>query len=139
MRGSTPGYSHTGKTAIVADTGAFITGAVRSVYYPVYTAESVVGEVRDSKSRRILEELLAMGRLHIVNPSSRYITISRSIAVQGLSSTDLEILALALELRDKGYNVIVATDDYALQESALRSSLRIMRIRYRGARRGSYR
>ena len=135
MRGSTPGCSHTGSQVIVADTGAFIAGSLRGIYLQVYTSPGVVDEVRDRDSVRVLEELEASGKLIVMDPPQRALEAARRIKTKGLSSVDLEVLALALYLRELGCNPIIATDDYALQEAASRLGVPFARIRYRGARR----
>ncbi len=135
MSGSTPGCSPTGSRVVVADTGAFITGSLRGLYLQVFTTPGVVMEVRDRDSVRVLEELDASGRLSIVEPPRRALEAAKRAGVRGLSSVDLEVLALALYLRDLGCVPVIATDDYALQEAASRLGVPFSRIRYRGARR----
>ncbi len=133
MRGSTRGSSPTG-SRLVMDTGAIMAGLPLRIPGRHATTPSVVGEVRDRDSRRMLEECLAYGRLEVLEPSPATVEeaarIARRAGVLGkLSKTDLEVLALALELRAP-----VATDDYALQLAASEAGVGFVRIRYRGIR-----
>lgn len=135
MRGSTRGSSRTG-SRLVMDTGAIMAGLPLSVPGTHATTPSVVGEVRDRESRRILEDSLAYGRLEVLEPGpealEEALRAARRAGVHGrLSRTDLEVLALAIEL-----GAPVATDDYALQLACEEAGVGFVRVRYRGIRRG---
>ena len=83
----------------------------------LYTTPSVVKEVKDVKSSMILEAERERG-LKVVRPSKFFIKkirnlISVTAENRRLSETDIEILALALEL--KSDRVCVVTDDWTIQ------------------------
>jgi len=140
MRGSTRGSSHTGsgpRVRLVMDTGAIMAGLPLSLPGRHATTPRVVGEVRDRESRRILEDSISYGRLEVLEPSGDSIKRARRAARRAgvlgrLSETDIEVLALAIEL-----GAPVATDDYALQLASMEAGVGFVRVRYRGVRRGS--
>jgi Predicted nucleic acid-binding protein, consists of a PIN domain and a Zn-ribbon module len=104
-----------------------------------YTTSSVVGEVRDSESRAILEKALESGRLEVLEPSSsrveEAVELARKAKTLGyLSEVDLEVVALALELKARGLDVIVASDDYKIQATLAKAGIEFLKVRYRGIR-----
>ncbi|ALL01921.1 hypothetical protein Pyrde_1878 [Pyrodictium delaneyi] len=123
----------------VLDTTAFI--ARWLLYAPgagqAYTTSLVIEEVRDQASREGLELALGLGRLEVRDPSPEALKRAvREAAKAGLhaslSRTDLSVAALALELRQQGYRVIVVTDDYALQNLVAKLGLEYKPLRTRG-------
>ncbi|MEM0021015.1 MAG: hypothetical protein QW039_06365 [Fervidicoccaceae archaeon] len=118
---------------IIFDTAAFLAGLHLLIGGKVVTVEEVIQEVKDSYSASRLEygveankvELLEVGR----------ITVSSIIPDElrsKLSRTDLKILQLAYEMKKKGKNVVVLTDDYALQKSLLFLKIDFRPVRHRG-------
>ncbi|MGB9838213.1 type II toxin-antitoxin system VapC family toxin [Methanothermobacter sp.] len=112
----------------VLDASAFING-----YIPEgtenYTVRSVTAEIKDFNSVMVLERALSDGRLQIIEPdpeSMRKVeeVTSRSGDAMRLSSTDREVIGLAVSLK-KGGRVTVITDDYTMQ-----NTLRILGIRF---------
>lgn len=109
-----------GKTVYVLDTSTLLAGIQLMLEGRMYVTSKVVGEVIDSENRSKLELAINLGRVEVVEPSDRYIKLARRAALKlgehaSLSDADISVAALALELKDKGYKVIVLTDDYALQ------------------------
>jgi len=138
MSASTQGSSPTGKV-VVLDTGAILAGVPLATPLKCYTIVEVVEEVRDSESRAVLERAVEAGRVEVVEPSSSYVRVAESLARRAgtlgyLSSTDLKVIALAVELKDKGLEVVIASDDYKVQRTALEASIEVLRVRYRGVR-----
>ena len=134
MRGYTRGSSRTGRI-IVADTGAFLTGFTLYTGEPIAAPPSVVEEVRDPESRKRLELVEATGSLLVLEPPrglvERVAEEARSAGLEGrLSKADLEVVALALHLRE-GNRVIVATDDSAVKRLARRFGLEVAGMRYK--------
>ena len=140
MTGSSLDCSATGNPVAALDTGALLAALQLRLPMSSVTTPSALGEVRDLESRAIVESSLEMGRLVIMEPSeddiARALAAARQGGVEGkLSRTDLEVLALALGLRDRcGKEVYLATDDYALQKAALAARLKVLPVRYRGIR-----
>lgn len=134
MRGSTRGFSATGKV-LVADTGAILAGA--PLLQECFTTEAVMAEVKDESSRLVMERALASGKLIPRNPSEDSIrrarSLSRSMGLR-LSEADISILALAIELMEEGEAVLVLTDDKMLQLALSRVGVEVKGLRYGNVR-----
>jgi UPF0271 protein len=99
----------------------------------ILTPPSVVEELADARSRCRFEALLASG-LSVVSPEGEW--VERVTAAAGetgdrgrLSPADLDLLALSL-----GLGATVVSDDYAVQNVALRLGLAVRGILRRRAR-----
>ena len=81
-------------------------------------------EVSGSPIARIrFKTAIESGRLKIQAPEKIFITKAREAATTvgdafRLSETDLQVLALALQLKTQGCTPLVATDDYSIQNMA---------------------
>jgi len=109
-----------GKTVYVLDTSTLLAGIQLMLGGEMYVTDKVVNEVIDSENKSKLELAISLGKVKVVKPGNRYIRLVRKAAVKlgehaSLSDADISVAALALELQDKGYQVVVLTDDYALQ------------------------
>ena len=119
-------YSSKVSISIVLDTSAILAKyplQQYSGYIRLYTTPSVVEEVRDSESRASLELVISLGRLVVKPPSRRSIAKAIMYAREvgehtSLSKTDIDVIALALDLHGRG-KTIVLTDDYAIQNTLL--------------------
>ncbi len=101
---------------------------------PCYTTPRVTQEVLDDKSRTILEVTIIQRRLAIVEPSEEYLKRATNAAkatgdILRLSDVDIEVIALALQIKDQGLEPVVITDDYAIM-----NVLRYLGIQYRPLR-----
>ncbi|WP_297067705.1 type II toxin-antitoxin system VapC family toxin [Thermococcus sp.] len=112
---------------LVIDAAIFIQGMdVEGV-----TTPKVFEEVKDPGSRLFLEGLISAGKVRILSPSRSSTETVREAArktgeLNELSEADVEILALAYELRG-----VLLTDDYNLQNIA-----RTLGIGFRTLKRG---
>lgn len=106
------------------------------IQYPLegemFTTPSVIGELKDLRSRGRYETLLAEG-LVVYEPSKQHREVARGAAVRTgdapvISSTDIDILALALELE-----ATLVTDDFAVQNIAHRLHVAVQPIQQRKA------
>lgn len=105
--------------------------------YPVegtlFTVPSVLGEVKDAVSRCRVERRVAEGLVtREADPAHRTKVLdqaSRTGDRTRLSPTDIDVLALALELHAPVY-----TDDFALENVAHALGIRIIALREREAR-----
>jgi len=85
---------------LIIDAAIFIQGIdVEGV-----TTPKVIGEVKDPESRLLLESLISAGKVKVMVPTGE---------LGELSDADIEILALAYELKGELF-----TDDYNLQNIA---------------------
>ncbi len=80
--------------------------------------EDVLGEIKDKESRFLLESFLE--RISIINPPTNIINfiIKRAHeigSIAEISKVDISIIALAYYLKEKKYDVIVLTEDFAIQ------------------------
>lgn len=135
MRGS----SREGNIRIVFvhDAAGLFAGAPLNILGKHYTTPKVIEEVRDVHSKLLLEYALHSGKLEVLEPQTKYVKIAEDKAreigeIIVLSDTDISVIALALELRDKGYKVVVVTDDYAVQNTTLHLNLEFMSIKTTG-------
>ena len=103
---------------IVFDTSAFLAG-LEMYYDRVYTTNLVISEVKDAKSKELLELAISAQKIYIVEPSEesykKVNEIKDRISASKLSLTDISVAALAYELRPS----VVFTDDLMLQNLLL--------------------
>jgi len=121
---------------IVLDTAAILSLQLERIGERYITSEGVVKEVRyGNLAPERLEAALLTGSIEVLTPSPRFIDEVRRESentgdLQFLSKTDLEILALALELKTKGHEVKIATDDYGIQNTAYMLGIETIGIRH---------
>jgi len=105
---------------LVLDTSAVISGlAPGLVYAEQVTVPEVLEEARDLCSKLELETAVLAGKVKVIEPSEKSLDeVSGKVEHTGdvVSRTDIKLLALALDLRDK--NAELVTDDYAIQNLA---------------------
>jgi UPF0271 protein len=114
-----------GKTVMVLDTSAFLAGFDPfSISEEQYTIPMVRDEImRGSMTWVRFKTAVENGKLKVKTPDKTFLEeAEKSAKIIGdtffLSKTDLQILALALELKTHGYFPIIATDDYSIQNVA---------------------
>ena len=108
----------------------------------IVTAPSVVKEVKDSDSLSRLEIALDISRFRVEQPSPRYVEKAKRAArdlggLGRLSQTDIDVLALALEYRDRGFEVVVFTDDYDVQAVLRALGIEFRPVKTRGIKQSS--
>jgi len=131
------------KLYVVLDTSALL-----AKYYmhldplktEIYTVKRAVDEVKDSENREALEVGLSIGRVRVIEPRKSFVErVLRAAWEVGeramLSVTDVEVAALALEFKERGFKVLVITDDYALQNLLLHLNIAFKPLRTTGIRR----
>jgi len=114
-----------GKQVIVLDTSAFVAGFDPfSISAEQYTIPMVKKElIVSSMSRVRFQTAVESGKLKVKTPDRIFLEkVKTSANIIGdtffLSETDFQILALALELKTRGYSPLIATDDYSIQNVA---------------------
>ena len=104
-----------------------------------YTTPTVVGEIRERSARLRIQAAIETGALRVMEPSSE----SRQRAAKQttqlgdhtkVSGTDLDILALALDLAASGRGCSLVTDDYTVQNVAHRMGIPFRSLGTRGIR-----
>lgn len=107
---------------LVLDASAFF------ITFPVtgkmMTVPGVISELKDLKSKARFEVLLSMG-LIVSEPGQESLTIVKNASkksgdVSVLSHTDIEVIALALEIHGT-----ICSDDFALQNTAQHLNIQI--------------
>jgi len=113
-------------TTYVLDTSAFIKGVPPELLDgPAYTVPEVIEELKDDLSRVRYE----VASVRVKEPEDWAVRRARRRArVTGdlvrLSKTDLKVLALAIELREK-HDVVLVSSDYSVQNVALTLGIRV--------------
>ncbi len=124
---------------LVCDTAAILSGLVLSSSLKKLCPSSVISEVKDLKSVWILETALKSGKLEVRDPKQKYVSTVIGAAkatgdILSISKTDIEVLALALELMEEGYEAIILTDDYSLQNVSAKLGVKTKSIKTMGIR-----
>lgn len=104
-----------------------------------YTTLEIIREVKDKYSKRLLDFSLVSNRLKVIEPPDNIVLEITSKAgevgeLNRLSKADISILALAYWFKKKGYDVILVTDDYSVQNMALHLELVFMAIKTIGVK-----
>ncbi len=128
------------KTVFVHDAPGIFAGVPLRIQGKHYTTPAIVEEIRDQHSRLLLDLALSSGKLEVATPSSKFLEEVKHNAIAlgehvSLSQPDLTVLALALELKKKGYRVVIVTDDYAVQNTALYLGLDFISVKTTGIKR----
>lgn len=113
------------RKAMVLDTSAFIAGFdPHTIADTVYTVPAVGQELTpNSLPYTRFKAAVESGKLHLRPPKTAFLQeVKESSKAVGdmlfLSSVDLQVLALASELKDAGENPLIVTDDYSIQNVA---------------------
>ena len=113
----------------VLDASAFINGFEPKGQFN-FTVSLITDEVKDLKSKILLDQAIEEGKIIIKEPKDEFIkelneTISKSGDDLRLSEADKKLLALALDLKCENENIKVLTDDFSMQ-----NVLKILEIPY---------
>ncbi|MBS7654180.1 hypothetical protein KEJ43_03820 [Candidatus Bathyarchaeota archaeon] len=113
------------RKVLVIDTSAFISGFDPSaVNEEAYSVSRVGDELLEGSIMKMrFNASIESGRLKLINPSVKCIDIAKEASrevgdIGSLSEADIEVLALAVQLKDRGYEAVVLTDDYSMQNVA---------------------
>ena len=114
-------------TVHVIDTSTIF---MRKAYYEnMVTIPEVVDEIKDENSQLYFSLL----NLRVEEASERNVERVVEVAVKTgdihkLSRTDIKLIAKALDLREKGEDVVLVTDDYSIQNVAMSLGLKVDNI-----------
>jgi UPF0271 protein len=130
------------KRVIVLDTSAFLAGFDPfSLGAEQVTVPKVEEEIRrNSMSRVRFETAIESGRLKVKAPSEEFSNkVKASASKVGdsflLSETDMQLLALASELKAAGYIPQIVTDDYSIQNVATQMEIEFLALATFGIKR----
>ncbi len=110
---------------IILDTSAFIAGfdpfSVQNEQYSVPMVEKEL--FSESLSWTRFKAAVENKKLHIKEPNADFVNkikeASKTVGdISFLSEADLQVLALALEIKKKGETPLIVTDDYSIQNVA---------------------
>lgn len=127
---------------VVLDTSAFVAGfdpfslSVEQVTVPLVEEEIKRNSVVLVRSQAAIES----GKVKVKAPTEQALAdLKTSAATVGdlhkLSKTDLQLLALALQLRTEGYTPQIITDDYSIQNVATQISVEFVSLATFGIKR----
>ena len=132
---------NTGKKVVVLDTSAFIAGFDPfSISEELYTAPLVREEILGGSMSWVrFKTAVESGKLKVKMPDSVFLDeVKASANAVGdtffLSEVDLQVLALALELKSQGRNPLIVTDDYSIQNVANQLSMQFASLATFGIR-----
>lgn len=130
------------KAVLVLDTSAFVAGFDPfSVKEELYVTPMVKEEFfKSSLSLTRLKTAIESGRIKVKSPKQEFLDTVKEVATvigdkHVLSETDLQILALALNLKTEGFDVVIVTDDYSIQNVASKMSIQFASLTTFGIRR----
>lgn len=113
------------KKTIVLDTSAFIAGFdPMTISEKQYTVSEVLDELNSGSMPWMrLKAASEKGKIEILKPKETFlqkiIAASKKVGdINNLSIVDMKVLALALELKNKGLIPLIITDDYSIQNVA---------------------
>jgi len=116
-------YEKGNQEILILDSSAIING-----YNPASSnkkhliGEKTIKEIKDNKSKRILETAISIGKVKIAKASQKSIQqVKRKAEKTGdlryLSEADIETIAIALDVKEKGLQPIIITDDFTIQNT----------------------
>jgi UPF0271 protein len=115
----------TQQNIIVLDTSAIIAGFDPfSISEEQYTVQMVSKEISENSMSGVrFRTAVENGKVKIKAPDAAFTKKVKTFASAVgdaffLSETDVQVLALALELKTHGYSPLIATDDYSMQNVA---------------------
>lgn len=90
---------------------------------PLVTLQDILDEVLNGPSKRRVEALISSGRLRVEAVRSESVNRVRTKASDvgdgtKLSSTDVEVVALALSMKELGHDVVLVSSDLAVLNTA---------------------
>ncbi len=130
------GDNSIGSQLFVLDTSSVINGYISSSENH-YTVPEVVEEAKSLVAWASIRVSIDSGLLKVWHATKSNISLveSKLREIGGeLSDTDVRILALALDLRQRGHEPVILTDDYGLQNMADLLDLEYSSVATRGIR-----
>jgi len=113
------------RKAIILDTSAFIAGFDPfSVEDEQYSVPMVRKELSEGSLQSLrFDTAVQRGRLKVLEPDPSFMRKAKELSKEAgdtrfLSEADLQILALAMQLKESGFNSVIITDDYSIQNVA---------------------
>jgi len=140
--GSRRGSGEGAGPAYVLDATALIVGSSEHLRGRLFTTPLVINEVRSeeiqvARTRALLDSGAVAARMPSQDSLREASRVAEEIGeMPRLSSTDLSIIALALDLKESFPEVLLITDDYSVQNVAESLGIEWRGLKYGGIRRG---
>ena len=104
-----------------------------------FTVAAVLDEIKDRNARIRIDVAIDVGSLKIAEPTSksraRIISVSsKSGDISSISDTDIDVLALALDVSSSARSCLIVTDDYAIQNVSNQLGIRFKALTAQGIR-----
>jgi UPF0271 protein len=132
----------TRRCVVVLDTSAFLAGFDPfSLGTEQVTVPKVAEEIlRNSMIKTRFETAIESGKIKVNTPTKKFADTAKTSASKvgdsfKLSETDLQLLALALELKTEGYAPQIVTDDYSIQNVATKLGIEYVALATFGIKR----
>jgi UPF0271 protein len=129
------------RKAIVLDTSAFVAGFDPfSIKEEQYTVPMVKEEItKNTLASFRLRTAIENGKIRVKTPNQTFVEkVKTSAKTVGdaffLSQTDIQVLALALELKANGFQPLIASDDYSIQNVANQIDIKFISLATFGIR-----
>lgn len=95
----------------------------------MFTTESVLDEIRNRPSSTRMDTLISIGRLKVSMPCNAAIKRVHEVAIEAgdktsLSTTDVELIALGLDLQETNSSVTLVSTDLSLLNTAVHLGLK---------------
>jgi UPF0271 protein len=130
------------RKVVVLDTSAFLAGFDPfSLGEEQVTVPKVEQEIkRNSMIKTRFETAVESGRLKVKEPSEEFVTQTKAYASNvgdsfKLSQADMQLLALALQLKTQSYSPQLVTDDYSIQNVAKQMGIEFVALATFGIKR----
>jgi UPF0271 protein len=130
------------RRALLLDTSAFITGyEAADVNMEHYSVPAVREELREGEFSKLrFDNAVRVGNLKVVHPDLMYVAEIGKVATEMgeggvLSEADTHLLALGLQLIAEGFEAIIVSDDYSIQNIADRLGMRFKSLATSGIKR----
>jgi UPF0271 protein len=119
------------KHVVILDTSAFIQGYNLSAEEEYYTVPDVFDEIREELGRLRYEGARSSGKLKEITPEKKWsVELEAKAKSSGeahkLSPTDKQLLALGLQLKADGKEPTLVSDDYSVQNMAVKLGFRFV-------------
>ncbi len=130
------------RPVIVLDTSAFLAGfdpfsqGTEQVTVPKVEEEIL----RNSMVKMRFESAVESGKVKVNTPTQEFSNAAKAAASKvgdsfKLSETDMQLLALALQLKSEGYTPQIVTDDYSIQNVATQMGIGFLALATLGIKR----
>jgi len=126
------------KKILVLDTSAFIGKFYSYLSDNKYvTVPGVLEEILDEKIKNIVEMFVQTQKIEVKSPNKESIKKIEEVASETgdlpyISETDKQLLALALEYKNRGFKTTIISDDYTIQNLAKKLNINFISLIQKG-------